>query len=107
MLWVRPGIDRALYEVAGAVIAAGIEPHIGYFDQGETPASLRNPLRDERGRARLSCRCCIFSQAHHIQHALNARPAVMGPAVQAIQEYEQETGYSWQQRGPLGVACTT
>jgi hypothetical protein len=106
MLWARPGIDRALHEVAGAVLDAGIEPHIGYFDQGETLASLLNPLRDERGRARLSCRCCIFSQTHHIQHALDARPAVMGPAVRAIQDYEQETGYSWQQRGPLGVACT-
>jgi hypothetical protein len=107
MLWARPGIDRALHEVAGAVIAAGIEPHIGYFDQGETLASLLGPHRNERARARLSCRYCIFSHIHHIQHALNARPAVMGPAVQAIQEYEQETGYSWQQRGPLGVACTT
>jgi hypothetical protein len=107
MLWARPGIDHALHEVAGAVISASIEPHIGYFDQGETQASLLKPLRDERGRARLSCRCCIFSQAHHIQHALDARPIVMGPAVQAIQEYEQETGYSWQQRGPLGVACAT
>ncbi len=104
MLWARPGIDRALHEVAGAVIDAGIEPHIGYFDQGETLASLRNPLRDEHGRARLSCRCCIFSQAHHIQHALDMRPSVMGPAVRAIQEYEHETGYSWQQRGPLGAA---
>jgi hypothetical protein len=26
-------------------------------------------------------------------------------AVQAIQEYEQTTGYSWQQRGPLEVVC--
>jgi len=106
MLWARPGIDRALHEVAGAVIDAGIEPHIGYSDQGETMASLLNPLRDERGRARLSCRCCIFSQAHHIHHALDARPAVMGPAVRAIQDYERESGYTWQQRGPFGVACT-
>ena len=41
------------------------------------------------------------------QHALDVRPTVMGPAIQAIQEYEQETGYSWQQRGPLGVACAS
>jgi hypothetical protein len=104
MLWGRPGIALALYEVAEAVIAAGIAPHIGYFDQGETLASLLDPNRDERARARLSCRCCIFSHAHHLQRALDARPEVMGPAIQAIQDYECETGYSWQQRGPLKVS---
>jgi len=107
MRWARPGIDRALHEVAGAVIDAGIEPHIGYFDQGETLASSLDGHRNERARARLSCRCCIFSHTHHIQHALDARPSVMEPAVRAIQEYEQETGYSWQQRGALGVACAS
>ena len=106
MLWARPGIDRALHEVAGAVLAAGIEPHIGYVDQGETLASLLDRHRNERARARLSCRCCIFSHTHHIQHALNARPTVMAPAVQAIQDYERDTGYTWQQRGLLGVTCT-
>jgi hypothetical protein len=29
----------------------------------------------------------------------------MLPAVQAIQDYEQTTGYTWQQRGPLAVDC--
>ena len=106
MLWARPGIDLALHEVAGAVLAAGIQPHIGYFDQGETLPSLLDPGRDERARARLSCRYCIFSHMHHIQHALDTRPAVMEPAVQAIQNYERDTGYSWQQRGPLGVVCS-
>lgn len=104
MLWARPAIDLALHEVARAVIASGIAPHIGYYDQGETLSSLLDPRRDERSRARLSCRCCIFSQLRHIQHALATRPSVMGPAVQAIQDYERDTGYTWQQRGPLAVA---
>jgi hypothetical protein len=107
MLWARPGIALALHEVAGAVIAAGIEPHIGYFDQGETLASLLDADRDERGRARLSCRVCIFIQLDHLQHALGARSTVMGPAIQAIRDYEQDTGYSWQQRGRLELRCTT
>jgi len=106
LLWARPGIDKALHEVAGAVIGAGIEPHLGYVAQGETLASLLDPNRDEQARARLSCRVCIFSQQHHIQHALDTQPDMMLPAVQAIQEYEQATGYSWQQRGPLAVVCT-
>jgi len=105
MLWARPGIALALHDVAGAVIAAGIEPHIGYFDQGETLASLLDPHRDERARARLSCRCCIFTHLHHLRRAVDARPGVMGPAVQAIQDYERDTGYSWQQRGPLDLSC--
>jgi hypothetical protein len=29
----------------------------------------------------------------------------MGPAVQAIHDYERDSGYTWQQRGPLAVAC--
>jgi hypothetical protein len=107
LLWARPGIDKILHEVASAVIGAGVEPHLGYFAQGETLASLLDPNRDEQVRARLSCRVCIFSHQHHIQHALDTQPAMMLPAVQAIQEYEQITGYTWQQRGPLTVACTT
>jgi hypothetical protein len=90
MLWARPGIALALHEVARAVIAAGIEPHIGYFDQGETLASLLDPHRDERAP---------------YPRALDTRPAVMGPAVEAILNYERVTGYSWQQRGPLGLSC--
>jgi hypothetical protein len=106
LLWARPGIDRALHEVAGAVIGAGIPPHPGYIAQGETLTSLLDPNRDEQARARLSCRVCIFSHQHHIQHALDTQPAMMLSAVQAVQEYEQTTGYSWQQCGPLAVACT-
>jgi hypothetical protein len=105
LLWARPGIDRALDEVVGAVIGAGIAPHPGYVAQGETLASLLDPSRDEQARARLSCRVCIFSQQHHIQHALDNQPAMMLSAVQAIQGYEQTTGYTWQQRGPLAVDC--
>jgi hypothetical protein len=89
------------------VSGAGIEPHPGYFAQGETLASLLDPNRDEQARARLSCRVCIFSHQHHIQHALDTQSAMMLPAVQAIQDYEQATGYTWQQRGSLTVACAT
>jgi hypothetical protein len=48
---------------------------------------------------------CIFSHQHHIQHALDTQPAMMLSAVQVIQDYEQTTGYTWQQRGPLAVDC--
>jgi len=74
---------------------------------------MTDPIRDERGRARLSCVCCIFSHQQHIATALHNAPEVVGPAVQAIQHYEHATGYSWQQRGPLlpnqngGTPCAT
>jgi hypothetical protein len=105
MLWARPGIDKALHEVTNAVIRAGIEPHIGYFAQGETLASLLDPSRDEQARARLSCRVCIFSHRHHIQHAVDTRPDSILPVVLAIKRYERDTGFTWQQRGPLTVRC--
>lgn len=105
MLWTRPGIDKALHEVAGAVVRSGIEPHPGYFAQGETLASLLDPGRDEQARARLSCRVCIFSHQHHIQYALDTQPAMMLPAVLAVKDYEAVTGFTWQQRGPLTVVC--
>lgn len=106
MLWVRPGIDQALHEVASAVIAAGIEPHAGYLAQGETLSSLLDPERAEQARARLSCRVCIFSQQQHIQHALDTHPIAMLPAVKAVLDYEQTTGFTWQQRGLLMTKCT-
>src|SRR5262249_7150121 len=105
LLWARPGIDQALHEVTGAVISAGNEPHPGYFAQGETVASLLDSDRDEHAPTRLSCRVCIFSQLHHIQRALDAQPAMMLPAVRAAEEYERISGYTWQQRGSLTVAC--
>lgn len=104
ILWARPGINLALYEVVQATINAGIEPHIGYFAQGETLARLLDPNRNETARARLSCRCCIFSHQHHIQHALDTHPHTMLTAVRDVLAYEHETGYTWQQRGPLTVA---
>jgi hypothetical protein len=106
MLWARPGIDKALHEVASAVLAAGITPHFGYVAQGEKLHNLLDPHRDEAGRARLSCRVCIFSQQYHIQHALDTQPHAMLPALNAVLDYEQTTGFTWQQRGPLTVTCT-
>lgn len=104
LLWARPGIDLAFWQVARAVIAAGVEPHRGYFDQGETIESMTNPERDEAGRARLSCLVCIYSHQHHIQRAVDTRHELI-PLVQTVKDYESETGRTWQQRGPITVSC--
>lgn len=101
VLWYRPVITWSWCQVVQASIDAGIAPHPGYALQGETMAAMADPHRAERGRGRLSCICCIFSQPRHIATALAAAPDAVGPAVAAIQDYEQQTGYSWQQRGLL------
>ncbi|HEU4325501.1 MAG TPA: hypothetical protein VFS21_20315 [Roseiflexaceae bacterium] len=104
LAWVRPGIEQRFHQVAGAVLDAGIAPHPGYAAQGETPETLRDPERDERGRARLSCRVCIYTGTKHIQHALAHRPEMMQSAVDAVRAYEQTTGYHWRSSGPLQLA---
>jgi hypothetical protein len=50
-------------------------------------------------------RICIVGQEHHIQRALATRPDSMHSAAHAIKAYARETGYTWQQRGQLVVAC--
>ncbi|HWQ14445.1 MAG TPA: hypothetical protein VNL77_16715 [Roseiflexaceae bacterium] len=104
LLWARPGIDLALWQVAQAATAAGIAPHRGYFDQGETIEAMTNPDRDETGRARLSCLMCIYSHQHHIQRAVDTRRELMA-LVQVVKDYEADTGRTWQQRGPITVTC--
>ncbi len=101
VLWYRPVIDWPWHQVVQASVDAGIPIHSGYELQGETLAAMTDPTRAERGRARLSCVCCIFSHQHHIATALKNAPEIVGPQVKAIQQYEQTTGYSWQQRGTL------
>jgi len=44
-------------------------------------------------------------QSHRPHSTRPGRPHSMGPAVQAIHDDERDTGYTWQQRGPLTVAC--
>lgn len=101
MTWLRPGIALPFHAVAQAVLAASITPHPAYFLQGETLETLCDPTRVERGRARVSCRVCIFGQARHIQTALDRSPATMAALVAEIQAREQQTGRTWQQRGAL------
>jgi 3'-phosphoadenosine 5'-phosphosulfate sulfotransferase (PAPS reductase)/FAD synthetase len=101
VLWARPVIDWPWHQVVQASVDAGIAPHPGYALQGETLEAMRDPTRDERGRARLSCIACIFAHPHHIATALNNDPTTVGPVVRLVQQYEQDTGYSWQQRGRL------
>jgi hypothetical protein len=62
---------------------------------------MLDPARDEHGRARVSCVCCIFSHQHHIERALAAAPQAVRPKIKAVQRYEQETGFTWQQRGAM------
>ena len=99
VLWLRPVLDRTLAQVTATVLDAGRALHPGYAIQGRAPAALRDAA--ERGRPRLSCRCCIFSAPQHIQAALQNDPASMQDAVDAVRHYEAESGYSWQQRGFL------
>ena len=85
-------------------VAAGAPVHPGYALQGEPVDALLDPDRDERGRARLSCVCCIFAQPRHIATALQQAPGLVAPFVRRVQAYEQATGYTWQQRGALNLA---
>ncbi|GAB4200636.1 MAG: hypothetical protein OHK0022_21900 [Roseiflexaceae bacterium] len=101
LAWLRPGIAQPLHAVARAVLDAGISLHPGYLAQGETPETLCDPARDERGRARLSCRVCIYSQTRHLQHALVHHPEQVRPAIDAVRAYEAATGYHWRQRESL------
>jgi 3'-phosphoadenosine 5'-phosphosulfate sulfotransferase (PAPS reductase)/FAD synthetase len=102
VLWLRPIIALRAHEVARRVIAA--DPalvHPGYFIQGETLDTLTHPAREERGRARLSCVACVFTNQGDLATALHNAPEIVQPHVARIQRYERESGYTWQQRGAL------
>jgi hypothetical protein len=99
--WHRPVVDLAWHQVVRMSVEAGVPIHPGYLLQGETGERMLDPARDERGRARLSCVCCIFSSQTHIAAALRADPASVGPLVAVVQQFERETGMTWQQRGGL------
>ena len=103
VLWMRPVVDLALYQVARMVLNAGISPHSGYELQGETLAAMLDPYRPERGRARLSCVTCIFSNQIHLQHAYNTAPDLIGQHIARVKSFEMATGYTWQQAGPLVI----
>ena len=102
LLWLRPVIDWAWHQVNAYVHACGLPFHPDYFAQGETLETMLDPHRDERqGRARLSCRCCIFTHPRHLAAALQNDPVAMAPAIARVRAYEQASGFSWQQRGPI------
>lgn len=102
LLWLRPVIDWAWHQVNAFVHTCDVPFHPGYFAKGETLESMLDPHRDERqGRARLSCRCCIFTHPRHLAAALHNDPLSMAPALARVRAYEQASGYSWQQRGSL------
>lgn len=103
VLWLRPIIDQTFHQVVQAVLAAGLPIPDAYYLQGETLGSLLDPTRDERGRARMSCLCCIFSSPARLQQAARSAPEIVSPHIARIQQYEATTGYSWQQRGPLTI----
>lgn len=96
-LWIRPVLDLRYSEVVRRVIAAGLAPHPGYFAQGETLESMRNEWRDERGRARLSCVCCIFTRGAHLRNAKTIAPDSAQPAIDAVRAFEARTGKTWRQ----------
>ncbi len=101
-VWVlHRNLILKLHEVVAKTTGAGIPLHPAYALQGQTLSAMLDPQRDERGRARVSCRVCIFTHPAHIATALQNDPATMQPAVQAVQAWEQATGRTWQQRGPL------
>ncbi|MEN9938345.1 MAG: hypothetical protein RLZZ387_4924 [Chloroflexota bacterium] len=102
LLWLRPVVGWAWHQVNAFVHAAGVPFHPGYFAQGETLETMLDPHRDERhGRARLSCRCCIFTHPRHLAAALCNDPASIAPVLARVRAYEQASGFSWQQRGSL------
>ena len=102
LLWLRPVIDWAWHQVNAYVHACGLPFHPGYAAQGETLETMLDPHRDERqGRARLSCRCCIFTHPRHLAAALQNDPVDMAPVIARVRAYEHASGFSWQQRGPI------
>jgi 3'-phosphoadenosine 5'-phosphosulfate sulfotransferase (PAPS reductase)/FAD synthetase len=102
LLWLRPIIGWAWHQVNAYVHGCQIPFHPGYAAQGETLEAMLDPHRDERqGRARLSCRCCIFTHPRHLAATLRNVPELMTPVVEQVRAYEQTSGYSWQQRGRI------
>jgi 3'-phosphoadenosine 5'-phosphosulfate sulfotransferase (PAPS reductase)/FAD synthetase len=101
MLWLRPTIAWRWHEVNALVHEAGIGFHPGYYWQGETNESMLDPMRPEQGRARLSCRVCIFSTPQAMARAMQSAPEAFADAVGAVDAWEQETGKTWQQRGAI------
>ena len=99
--WLRPLLDWKLHEVTARVLRAGAPIHRGYFDQGETLASLLDPHRDEAGRARLSCRICIFGNPTHILTAVERNPEAMEAHTTQLMQNEIQSGRSWKQSGFL------
>jgi hypothetical protein len=106
VLWLRPVVELRLHEITRMSLETGVPIHPGYALQGETIASLLDPERDERGRARLSCVCCIFTQPRHLATTIQQAPELVRPYVQRVQAYEQASGYSWQQRGALNLTSS-
>ena len=108
LLWLRPVMTWAWHQVSAFVHTCGVPFHPGYFAQGETVETMLDPHRDERqGRARLSCRCCIFTHPRHLVTALQNDPASMEPMIARIRDYEHTSGFSWQQRGPIETLLET
>lgn len=95
--WIRPVLRLRFHQVASRVIASGIDPHPGYLAQGETRQSMQDPWRDERGRPRLSCVCCIFTRGEHLRRARSNAPDSVLEPIAAVQEFEKLTGRSWRQ----------
>jgi hypothetical protein len=60
-----------------------------------------------QNRSQLGERAVLLSGerwAESPQRAADNRPDVR-PIIQSVQSYEQQSGYTWQQRGPLTVSC--
>jgi 3'-phosphoadenosine 5'-phosphosulfate sulfotransferase (PAPS reductase)/FAD synthetase len=97
MLWVRPVVSWRFHEVVRFVTGAGMDPHPGYFAQGETLEGMQSPWREERGRARLSCVFCIFTRGQHLRSARLNSPESVSPALASVEAFETRTGRSWRQ----------
>lgn len=100
-LWVRPVVDWKWHEVNRLCLASDVAFHPGYYIQGETLESMLDPTRPEQGRARLSCRVCVFSTAQAMARAHINAPETFDDAVYAVADYEAETGKTWQAKGPI------
>lgn len=97
MLWLRPVVSWRFHEVVRFVTDAGIDPHPGYFAQGETLEEMKSEWRGERGRARLSCVFCIFTRGQHLRNARLNSPESVKVALASVEAFEKRTGKSWRQ----------
>lgn len=90
VVWYRPVHKLKLHEVSRIVYDAGGRDLFSqaYWIQGETLEAMLDPQRDESGRARESCKICVFTHDKHIK-AMASHPEGRQAIVRAIAQEQR------------------